>query len=290
MNSRTGLLLAALLAAPPAARAGEPLAVLSAASGAYMEAFSAFQSAYGDEVNFVEATARRPAIPAGTSVIVAFGGKAANHQYPPGLPVVYCMAPGLFPRAAQPEGRTVKISLIPGFPEIFSRLKLLQPGLKRLRVFWMTPSFAPFEAPVKEAGAEQGVEVTAVEVASPEELPGLLRQAVGAADAFWLPPDPLLVTPEILMILREFSLGNAIPFYGSTKGMTREGATASVGVSFRDMGEAAAGAARGLAAGEKLPEVIFPKAVELTINASSARKCGLQLPSDLLRRADYLFP
>lgn len=290
MNSRAALLLAALLAAPQAARAGEPLAVLTSASGAYMEAFSAFQAAYGGEVQFVEASARRPAVPAGTSVIVAFGGKAASRQYPPGIPVVYCMAPGLSLKAEQPETRSVKISLIPQFSEIFTRLKLLQPGLRRLRVFWMTQSFAPFETLARETGTQHGIEVTSVRVFSAEDLPALLRQTLTSADAFWLPPDPLLLTPEILMILREFSWGNGIPFYGSTKGMTREGATASAGVSFRAMGEAAAGAAVALTAGEKVPALVFPEGTELTISASSAKKCGLQLPQDLLRRADYLFP
>jgi len=281
---------ALLLLLSPMAAAGEPLAVLSAGSGAYMESFSAFQASYGREIPYFDISRERPVIPSDTSLIVAFGGKAANYSYPPGIPVVYCMAPGLFPKQGTSESRSVKISLIPEFGQILTQLKEIQPSLKRLRGFWMTPSFASFEEPLKAAGSALGVDISLVKVLNSEDLPALLRQVNGNADAIWLPPDPLLITPENLMMLRDFSWANGVPFYGSTKGMTREGATASVGVSFRDMGDAAAGAARRLQSGELLPELIFPAGMELTLNASAARKCGFRFPPEILKRANYLFP
>lgn len=288
MSSSLRLLSLLLLTAP--AQAAEPLAVLSAGTGAYMESFSAFQAAYGSEVPYFDMAAGRPAIPAGTPLIVAFGGKAANYGYPAGIPVVYCMAPGLFVKPGAQQGRTVKISLIPEFGQIMAQIKEIQPGLKRLRGFWMSPAFGQFAEPFKAAGAALGIEVSVARIPDSEDLPALLRQVSGAAEAIWLPPDPLLVTPENLMILRDFSWANAIPFYGSTKGMTREGAAASFGVSFSDMGETAADASRRLLAGENLPELIFPGRMELTLNASAAKKCGLKFAPEVLKKANYLFP
>ena len=289
MSSKLLLALLPLLLTAPAA-AGEPLAVLSAGTGAYMESFSAFQAAYGREIPYFDMAGGKPAIPAGTSLIVAFGGKAANYAYPSGIPVIYCMAPGLFVKNGAQEGRSVKISLIPEFEKILSQLKEIQPGLKRLRALWMSPSFAKFAEPFREAGSALGMEVSVVKVSDPEDLPALLRQVSGSADAIWLPPDPLLISPENLMMFRDFSWSNGIPFYGSTKGMTREGAAASVGVSFSDMGDTAAEAARRLQAGETLPELIFPGRIELTLNASAARKCGLKFQPEVLKKASYLFP
>ncbi|MCM2266562.1 MAG: hypothetical protein NDI60_02165 [Elusimicrobiales bacterium] len=290
MNSSRPLALCLLLACPAAVLAGETVAVLSSDGGAYMEAFSAFQAAYGSEVPYSNLAAGKPSFPPAADIVVAFGGKAANYSYPAPLQVVYCMAPGIF--VSDPAGRTkgAKISLIPSFTEIFLRIKELQPGIRRLRVFWMTPVFGNFDDNLTKEGAAHGIAVTAVKVPSIEDMPSLLRQTRGTADAFWLPPDPLLLTPENLMIMRDFSWDNGIPFYGSTKGMTREGAAASIGVSFKDMGETAARAVLALRAGEKLPEIIFPPAVELTLNASAARKCKLQLTPEILRRANYLFP
>jgi hypothetical protein len=292
MNSKLRRLafLPLLFACSGDAAAGGTVAVLSATGGAYMEAFSAFQAAYGSEVPYFAVSNGKPFIPPGTTTVVAFGGKAANYPYPPGISIVYCMAPGLFLKAPPAEGRSTRISLIPVFDTLFFRIREIQPGIRRLRVFWMTPSFAPLTERAKTEGARRGIEVTSVRVASLEDMPTLLRQTLDAADAFWVPPDPLLATPENLIIMREFSWGNAMPFYGSTKGMTREGAAASVGVSFKGMGASAAGAALRLARGEKLPEVVFPENSELTLNSSAAKKCRLEFEPEILRKANYLFP
>jgi ABC-type uncharacterized transport system substrate-binding protein len=157
-------------------------------------------------------------------------------------------------------------------------------------VFWTVQTFGAFAETMRQAGEASGVKVTSVKVVDPEKLPALLRGARSEMDAFWLPPDPLLITPDTLLIFREFSWSNGIPMYATTKGIAKEGACASVGISFAESGAAAARAAKALQAGETPPAVVFPEKIELTLNASAARKCGLQLPPELVREAAYLFP
>ena len=72
--------------------------------------------------------------------------------------------------------------------------------------------------------------------------------------------------------------------------MTREGAAASVGVSFGEMGKAAAAATRLLEEGKPVPAMIFPEKVEVTLNSSAARKCGLVFPRGIIEEAGHLFP
>lgn len=280
-------LACAVLLLPAASSAGGTVAVLSHGGGAYMEAFSAFKEIYG-EIEYYDLSKGKPDLPAGTGTVVAFGGKAAEHKYPAGTSVVYCMAPGVFAKKMRQNGRTVKISLIPELGIILSTLKSVQPGLKRLTVFWMIPDFSPYAQTMKEEGARRGIAITMVRVTDGEGLPALLRSTMGEMDAFWLPPDPLIVTPENLAILRDFSWANAIPFYGSTRGMTREGAAVSVGASFREMGAAAAGAAQAIAAGEMTQEVIFPSKPAITVNPEAAKKCRLDLPRGLGEEAGAL--
>lgn len=286
--SSKALAAALLLALPCPRAAAETATVLSAGGGAYMEAFSAFQAAYGAEVAHFDLSKAKPELPPQVRTVVAFGGKAAVYPYPPDIRVVYCMAPGIFlkPAPASP----VKISLIPPFDKVLSRLKLMQPGLKTLKVLWMAPDFGQFADAITRAGAELGIQLISIRVTDTADLPSILRREMPGMDAFWLPPDPLLVTPENLLILREFSWANGIPFYGSTKGMTREGAAASVGLSFKAMGEAAAGAALRLEAGEKLPEIVFPDEDEVTLNATAAKRCRLTFPRRVIEEAGYLFP
>lgn len=284
MNSR--LLAGALLLSLAARAAGGTAAVLSSGGGAYMEALSAFQAAYGSDVPYYDLSRGKPALPPGTGVVAAFGGKAAVQAYPPGTRLVYAMAPGV--SLKQPGA--VKISLLPPLSIVLAKLKAIQPGLKALKVLWMTTLLGDNVERMKAEGAALGIAVTSAQVERAEDLPALLRRGLGTMDAFWLPPDPLLATAENLLILKEFSWANGIPFYGSTKGMTREGAVASAGVSFRDMGKTAAAAVRKIENGESQPPMLFPEKMELSLNATAARKCGLQLSSDLLKEADAVFP
>ncbi|OGR37684.1 MAG: hypothetical protein A2X29_07140 [Elusimicrobia bacterium GWA2_64_40] len=280
-----------LLCAPAQAAPRDGVAaVLSKNVGFYLEAFSAFQAGYGAEVRRFDASKGAPALPPGADIVVAFGARAASQDYPPQADLVYCMSPGHFVSAAGRTGKTVKISMRPSNARLLGKLKQIQPSLKRLTVFWAGTGYSDQMQELRSAGPDHGIEVSLEPVRSAAELPALLRKGLQDMDAFWLPPDPLLISPDTLMIFREFSQGNAIPMYASTRGLAQEGATASVGVSFKTGGAAAAQAVKGLERGEDIPELVFPDALELTLNASAARRCGITFPPEILREAAYLFP
>lgn len=283
---------AALLffSAARAAAEEDLVAVLSSGSGAYMEAFSAFQAAYGAGVRYYDASKKKPVITPAARTVVAFGSKAASQDYPSQVNVVYCMAPGYIINPKGREGRTVKIRIIPGFGLILSKFKEIQPSLKRLRVFSMLPEFSADAEELRKLGAARDIQISLVKVLNLDELPGLLRAGLNDMDAFWLPPDPLLISHDSLRILRDFSWGNSIPFYASSKGLAREGAAAAVGMSFAHIGSAAAGAVRAIQAGESPAQFDFPDQAELTLNISAARKCGVEFPVKIMREADYIFP
>lgn len=282
--------LTLLCATAQAAPQGGVVAVLSRDSGFYLEAFSAFQAGYGAEVRRFDASKGAPALPPGAVTVVAFGARAASQDYPAHVNLIYCMSPGHFVPAAGRTGRTVKISMRPSHARLLDKLKEIQPSLERLTVFWTGAGYNDQLQALRAAGPGHGMEVTLESVRSAADLPALLRKSLHSMDAFWLPPDPLLIAPDTLMIFKEFSQGNAIPMYASTRGLAQEGATASVGVSFKAGGAAAALAARGLERGEDIPELVFPDAVELTLNASAARRCAVVFPAEIMREAAYLYP
>lgn len=287
-----GLALGALLfaAAGRAAAAEEVAAVLSSASGAYLEAFSAFQAAYGAAVPRYEPSGGKVALPPEVRTVVAFGNKASSVAYPPAVNVISVISPGLFLKPRGGKGRDVKISMIPDYRRLFGTIKRIQPSLARLGIFRMSQTHLPHGDDVAAAGAEAGITVSVRGISGLDELPAILRASVREIDAFWLPPDPLLFSADTMLIFREFSLGNRIPMYGSTKGLAREGACASVGVSFAESGVAAAEAAKALSAGEDFPAFYSPRKMEISLNASAAKRCGLTFSAEILGEAAYLFP
>lgn len=290
MSFKAALAAILLLAAAPARGQGKAAAVLSSGGGAYLEAFSAFQAAFGSEVPHFDLSEGKPQLPPGTELVVAFGSKAAAQRYPDGVRLVYAMAPGFLAAPEARAARQVKISLRASPENTLAKLLRLQPRLRRLRIFYTSPAYGGLQEDFGPAARAAGVEVTAVKVPAHDKLPALLRGALGRADAVWLPPDPLLITQDTFMLFREFSWGNAIPLYAATKGLARDGACASVGVSFAEAGAAAAAAAKELLAGKDLPEVVYPEKAEVALNATAARKCGLDLPPDAAGEAAYYFP
>lgn len=292
MKYASPALLLLLLASPArgAPVPGETAAVLSASSGAFLEAFAAFRTEYGAEVPRYDLSKGKPALAAEVKTVVTFGSKAAALDYPSGVNVVYAMAPALVLPPGTRQGRTVKVSMLPEFGALLAQFKLVQPSLKKLAVFWMADSYKPLLPVFAAAGAHAGIEIIPLKADQISDIPRLLRSAMAAMDAFWVPPDPLLLTPNTLMIFKEFSWENKVPMYASTRGLAREGAIAAVGISFAEMGAAAAAAARGLNDGAAVPETVYPLKIELTLNTAAARQCEVTLSPEVLRRADHTFP
>lgn len=268
------LLLAALAAADPS-RAQEVAAVLSSAPGPYQGAFDGFVRAYGRGVATVRLPARLPA--ADARVFVAFGGEAALQPYPENATVIACLAPGLRERPRH-QGPFVYVSMKPSPGALLSALRRLQPRLKRLAVLSHGRDTASYLADLRSAGQTIGVEIIAPRAAGPGGVPGALRALLAAgADAFWLAPDPALVTAENFQTIRQFSRDNALPFYAPTRALAVAGAAASVSVSTEEEGRLAAELARRALAGEALPALVYPSLTEITVNPQSARSSGLDI-------------
>ncbi|MDA8244153.1 MAG: ABC transporter substrate binding protein [Elusimicrobia bacterium] len=291
MKTAIALLLLFCVAPPRASAAeGDVIAVISHSEGAYVEAFSAFQAGFGAEVPHLDASKQHPDIPGGVKQAVAFGARAASLKYPPEADLVYCLSPGYFLPAQSRTGHTVKISMRPASDMFLAKLKAIQPGLRRLTVLWASDGYTPHMKDLRAVARASGIDVTLLQVQRLSQLPALLRRALPGMDAFFLPPDPLLVTPDTLQIFRQFSWGNSVPMYATTRGLAQEGAVAAIGVSFKQAGASAAQALMSLRAGEEVPDIVYPEKVETTLNASAARNCGITFSKEILGQAAYLFP
>ena len=228
------------------------------------------------------------AIPRETRVIVTFGTRAALASYPEQAVRIHCMAPGA-PIESSAQGRAVRIHLLSPPSKILATLRLLQPRLSRLGILQVLPTPKRFADEMKQAAEQQGVEVFVERMASAEDLPGYLRSLMRRdIDALWLPPDPLLINPHSIAVIREFSWSNDVPFYAPTGGLAESGACAAVAPSFRQIGRAAALEVRRVLSGEPVQEDVFPAQAEITVNAVSAQHAGLQLAPAAREAADRI--
>jgi hypothetical protein len=270
--------------------AQEVVAVLSADLGPYREAFEGFQEALGRSVPSFLLTEGSPRIAPDTRVVVAFGGKATQWDYPDRVALIYAMAPGTKLGLRDRKGFSIEVGILPRAGLVLSRLKELQPSLKRLAILWSSKAVEDYLDEIRKAAQQVGLEVSSERLGGPGDLPDRLRALFGRIDALWLLPDPPLVNSQMLSILKEYSWSNDIPFYAPTAGFVQQGATASISSSFREIGRAAGAAASRAITGELVQGTVYPEKAEVVVSAKSAESAGLQIQGDALKKVDKMLP
>lgn len=274
-GGRAALAAACALAAALPADAQRVLVVLSADSPPYREAWEGFRQELGADAAMSLAG---EAAATDADVIVAFGAKAALGSRPRRARVIVAMAPSVPAR--------VRVCMTPEPRALLARMKVLQPGLKRLGVIWKSDFYGDRYLPLlRAAGRDAGVDVASYPLAEAGDLPDQLRELRGKVDALWLPPDPLAISEQNFLLLRDFSLASRVPLYVPVPGLAERGATASIGVSFRAIGTEAGRAAKRLLQGEEPPALSFPSPAETTLNEASAADVGLDLSPEARRTA-----
>lgn len=79
-------------------------------------------------------------------------------------------------------------------------------------------------------------------------------------------------------------------FFAPAASLVMEGATASVGISFGEIGRTAGLTAKAALAGTALEQVVYPDAFEMVIHAQAVARLGVQIPADVLRKARVVKP
>jgi putative ABC transport system substrate-binding protein len=203
--------------------------------------------------------------------------------------LIYCLSPSVFVGPEQHSGPRIRVYVAPQAEVLLSRLREIQPHLRRLVVFDIlsSPTAVNYFQNLQQLARTDGVEVRMEYLAHAEELPDRLRSLAGKMDAIWLPPDPLLITPSAFAMVREFSRSNSVPLYVPIDSLVDKGATACVGSSFREMGRTAGRLAVKAVAGHlENVEAVYPDRVDLTLNLTAAALSGLTISPAVVQKAD----
>jgi len=276
--------LLGLVAMP--AKAQELTVVMSSDLSPYIEALDGFREIWNEpfhRIDLEEGVA--PNLPPETRIVVTIGGRAALASYPSDVVVVYCLAPGVTLDDRARQNRAVKVTMIPSASKMLTRLKVVQPHLRRLGVFWMSDAQASF-LPLLDIAAQQwGVQVVSKRVGGMRDLPNGLREALrNGIDALWLPPDPALINPQSFGIFKAFSYANDVPLYVPSSGLLEKGAIASLSCDFSAVGQTAGDVAQRIIVGDQMPVVVYPERVTFWVNTKAALETGLKIDVDALIR------
>lgn len=260
--------------------------VLSSELSPYVEAYEGFQQAWNRPVHRIDLGDKdRVDLPSETRIVVTFGGRAALLSYPSDVTVIYCLAPGVMLKSRTGKNQAVKIAMIPSATEMMKRIKVVQPTLRRLGVFWVSDAQESFLQLLHLAGQQWGVQVVSKRVGGLSDLPDGLREMLrNGIEALWLPPDPGLISARSFGVFREFSYANDVPLYVPSSGLLEKGAVASLSCDFENVGRAAGDVAQRVMFGDQMPVVVYPERITFWVNARAISETHLEIDLDALER------
>ncbi len=192
------------------------------------------------------------------------------------IPVVFAMV-------LNPEREDLKADNVTGISlEIpvevqLAALKAIVPKAKKVGVIYNPKKMNELVVAARQHATSQGLELIASKVDAPEDTPRALRAFSSGIDAFWLIPDPTVVTPEAFRAILEFSQKDNVPFFAYNEAFVKAGALLSLGPNAASIGGQACQMARRVMGGESAGSVAIaaPQGMELYLNMKTSEQLGL---------------
>lgn len=218
----------------------------------------------------------------GARVVVALGMDAVGEAYrlPPSVSVVYglVIAP---PKSARPN--TTGVYMSTPASEYVSLIRKYLSSIKRIGVVGSQNLLNV----LMESDHPQ---VTAYRVGSSSELMNTMGR-LNNAEALLLLPDVNLLTSSVMENIYLFSFRNNVPLLGISEGNVKQGSLLALVFDpktvSRQIGEKVQNILKGADA-DNLPPTA-PKKFNLFVNINTARKMGIDIPDDMLKKAKRLY-
>jgi len=141
----------------------------------------------------------------------------------------------------------------------------------------------------KEKAKEMDVNIVEATVSNSSEVSLAVSSLVGNVDAIYVPTDNIIVSamPTVL----QTAYNNNIPVFASENNSVEQGAIATLGIDYYQLGKQTGSMAAKILNGADPSEMSVESSEELKlyINKSSADRIGLEVPAELMDTADTIF-
>ncbi len=202
------------------------------------------------------------------------------------IPVIYTMVPpSQSPAVAKNNISGVSMYISP--EKFIGAMQDIFPEARRIGIVYDPRYSENFVAEAVRAAQARGVELVLKKAGRPSDVPPLIDLMREKIDVFWMLPDMTVVTPETVKYLLLFSFQNRVPVFTFSKKYVELGALAALDIVPYDMGVQAGEIARRIANERtvKGPIRLEARKTALAINRKVARKLGIRIGDQILRRA-----
>lgn len=231
----------------------------------------------------------------GTRVVIALGrqGLRATSALDSAIPIVV----GGVLAIPETENRSLMgISLTPDPALLFTRLKNLLPGVKRVIVVYNPQHNEWLIKIAREAAKTQGLELAAYEArdlgAAARAYETAFAGSEGRRDAVWLPQDATTVDENtILPLVLKESWNRNVPVFSSSFLHVKKGALFALYPNNLELGRTLASSALAAMSGEGRRRGVLPlREVQTAVNLRTASHIGLTIGYQQQRSFDFIFP
>ena len=231
----------------------------------------------------------------GTRVVIALGrqGLKATSALDREIPVVV----GGVLAIPEAENRSLMgISLTPDPALLFTRLKSLLPGIKRVVVVYNPQHNEWLIKIAREAARGHGLELVTHEArdlaTAARAYEGAFAASDNRRDAIWLPQDATTVDENTILplVLRE-SWNRSIPVFSSSFLHVKKGALFALYPNNIELGRTLANSALAVMGGDARRRGVLPlREVQTAVNIRTASHMGLTIGYQQQRTFDFIFP
>lgn len=167
----------------------------------------------------------------------------------------------------------------------------LAPGAKAIGVIYTSSEInSQIQADrVKEYATSKGINVEEVTISNVNDMQQAALSLVGKVDAVYVPTDNNVASS--MPILADITRENNLPVVSGEEGPVRAGATATIGISYYELGKQAGIMAAKILKGEATPAempIEEQKTYTTVINKKEADAIGLTIPQEILDKADEI--
>jgi putative ABC transport system substrate-binding protein len=226
--------------------------------------------------------------------LVAMGPLAAQaaHDLLPNVPLVFCMVQDPAKIGITPGPNTTGVAFTIPIKNQLAAFRMVNPRGVRVGVLYTEANVGKTIEEAQKAATLVRLALISRPVTSERDVPQALRGLLSgneAADAIWIPPDPVLLGEESQRHIMGEALKAGKPVYSFTPSLVEKGALVSNGPDLASIGELAGDLVNRLAGGERgRIEMLVPRA-ELVINKRMAAKLKIEIPPDVLKAAARVF-
>jgi len=231
----------------------------------------------------------------GAKVVIALGrqGLKATSSLDSAIPVVV----GGVLAIPDAENRSLMgISLTPDPALLFTRLKSLMPGARRVIVVYNPQHNEWLIRIAREAAKAQGLELLAFEArdlaAAARAYESAFATADSRRDAVWLPQDSTTVDENtILPLVLKESWNRNLPVFSSSFLHVKKGVLFALYPNNLELGRTLANSALAVMAGDMRRKGVLPlRDVQTAVNLRTASHIGITIGYQQQRSFDFIFP